>query len=218
MNIRYSNFSILVGVILAHAGAVVLLSAVQQDQERIQPPSVASMEMITIANAPKAVTPPAPPTPKPKPKPAPVKPKPVVKTHPTPKSITVPTKPIEEARHDEKPAAPAAAVAAAPAQKTEAPPQPTITEPLSHGGYLNNSQPTYPAMSVELGETGTVRLTVLVTAQGLPANVSLAKSSGYPRLDRAALEAVKTWKFIPAKRGNEPIPYTFIVPVKFSLK
>ncbi|WP_159880673.1 energy transducer TonB [Aquitalea denitrificans] len=109
-------------------------------------------------------------------------------------------------------AAPAAPVAAAPV------PAPAVHEPLYRGGYLNNPKPAYPPLSLEMEETGTVRLRVQVSAQGLPVAVELEHSSGFPRLDRAALSAVRGWKFIPAKRGDESIPYTFIVPVEFSLK
>ena len=111
-------------------------------------------------------------------------------------------------------ATPAAPVAATPAPT----PAPVVHEPLYRGGYLNNPQPSYPPLSLEMEETGTVRVRVQVSAQGLPVSVELEHSSGFPRLDRAALTAVRGWKFIPAKRGDEAIPYTFIVPVEFSLK
>ncbi|MTD33155.1 energy transducer TonB [Paludibacterium denitrificans] len=91
-------------------------------------------------------------------------------------------------------------------------------EPLYRGGYLNNPKPLYPPLSLELAEQGTVRLRVQVSAQGWPSVVELAQSSGFPRLDRAALTAVRRWKFVPARQGDEAIPYTFIVPVEFSLK
>ncbi|MDF0605504.1 energy transducer TonB [Neisseriaceae bacterium TC5R-5] len=93
-----------------------------------------------------------------------------------------------------------------------------VTEPLYRGAYLNNPKPQYPPLSIEENETGTVHLRVLISAQGLPQDVSLASSSGFSRLDRAALNAVKKWRFIPAKRGNEAIPYSYTIPVEFSLK
>ncbi|WP_199054379.1 energy transducer TonB [Aquitalea sp. ASV15] len=108
--------------------------------------------------------------------------------------------------------------AAAPAVATPAAPAPVVQEPLYRGGYLNNPKPIYPPLSIEMEETGTVRLRVQVSAQGLPLAVELEQTSGFPRLDRAALTAVRGWKFTPAKRGDEAIPYTFIVPVQFSLK
>lgn len=91
-------------------------------------------------------------------------------------------------------------------------------KPYFRGRQLNNPKPVYPAQSIEEGETGTVRLRVHVSAQGQPLDVALATSSGFPRLDNAALEAVKRWRFVPAQRGGKPIPYAFLVPIEFSLK
>lgn len=133
---------------------------------------------------------------------------------PTTRAAAPAIKPAAAAVEDTAPtpAAAAAPVAAAPA------PAPAVHEPLYRGGYLNNPKPVYPPLSLEMEESGTVRLRVQVSAQGLPVSVELEHSSGFPRLDRAALTSVRGWKFIPAKRGDEAIPYTFIVPVEFSLK
>nr|WP_255496626.1 energy transducer TonB [Aquitalea sp. LB_tupeE] len=171
--------------------------------------------------APAAAAPLAPPKPsKPVPEPKPATPRPVAKTAAKPRAQPVahssvapsPSAPAAEANNNV-----AAAATATPAPPTPAP-APHVQEPLYRGGYLNNPKPTYPPLSIEMEETGTVRLRVQVSAQGLPVSVELEHSSGFPRLDRAAQTAVRGWKFIPAKRGDEAIPYTFIVPVEFSLK
>lgn len=107
-------------------------------------------------------------------------------------------------------------VAEAPA-KVEAAPEPVIEPPRFGAAYLNNPPPTYPAMSRRSGEQGRVLLRVLVSESGLAESVQLDSSSGYEKLDRAAIEAVKKWSFIPAKRSNQPISAYVLVPVKFSL-
>lgn len=105
-------------------------------------------------------------------------------------------------------------VAEAPA-KVEAEP---VTEPPKFGAaYLNNPAPTYPSLSRRSGEQGRVLLRVLVSENGLAESVQLDSSSGYEKLDRAAIEAVKKWSFIPAKRSNQPVSAYVLVPVKFSL-
>jgi len=48
--------------------------------------------------------------------------------------------------------------------------------------------------------------------------VELKESSGFSRLDHAALDAVQSWKFAPAKRGEQPVATWVVVPIKFSLK
>ena len=110
------------------------------------------------------------------------------------------------------PAVPAASVRSAPA--AEAP----VSEPLYGADYLHNPKPDYPLMSRRRGEEGVVLLRVFVTADGDPREVQLKEGSGHPRLDRAAQEIVQKWKFIPAKRGNQPVDAWVVVPIRFSLK
>jgi protein TonB len=121
-----------------------------------------------------------------------------------------------EAGGDPAPAADTAP--AAPARgntgSTEAAP---FTEPRFDAAYLANPRPSYPPVSRRLGEQGKVILRVLVGADGLPRRVELERSSGYPRLDRAASEAVERWKFVPARRGDTPVEATVLVPIAFSL-
>ncbi|MCG9115617.1 energy transducer TonB [Laribacter hongkongensis] len=84
--------------------------------------------------------------------------------------------------------------------------------------YLANPAPAYPPLSQELGESGQVRLRVAVDASGAPSQVEIAESSGFTRLDRAALSAVKRWRFVPARRGSEAVAGRVIVPIHFNLK
>jgi protein TonB len=105
-------------------------------------------------------------------------------------------------------------VAEAPA-KAEA--EPVIEPPKFGAAYLNNPAPTYPPLSRRSGEQGRVLLKVLVSENGLAESVQLDSSSGYEKLDRAAIEAVKKWSFVPAKRSNQPVSAYVLVPVKFSL-
>lgn len=110
-----------------------------------------------------------------------------------------------------------------PAQVVEAPAKieavaETVIEPPRFGAaYLNNPAPTYPPVSRRFGEQGRVLLRVLVSENGLAQSVQLDSSSGFEKLDRAAIEAVKKWSFIPAKRSNQPVSAYVLVPVKFSL-
>ncbi len=218
------QLSTLGGVLAAHVLALWLLNQQHASQAPITPPRLARMDMIALAPPGRpAASPPAAPQPS-RPRQAEAKPAPA--TH-APKTPPVQTSKMSSqtpapAQAISAPAAPATATASdAPksdGQTVSAGGSQAITEPLARGGYLNNPAPAYPSQSQEDGEAGTVRLRVHVSAQGLPLDVSVQDSSGFPRLDRAALAAVKRWRFIPAKRGDEPIAYTFVVPVEFSLK
>lgn len=92
------------------------------------------------------------------------------------------------------------------------------TQPTYKAGYLNNPKPPYPAMSRENGEEGTVILSVTVEANGTASRVSVSRTSGYPRLDHSAQNAVAKYRFKPATRGGVPISYTYAVPINFSLR
>jgi len=84
--------------------------------------------------------------------------------------------------------------------------------------YLSNPEPEYPFQSRRLREQGLVKLRVHVTEAGRAGEVMLYASSGFERLDKAALEAVKRWQFQPARRAGTPVAGWVIVPVRFELQ
>jgi protein TonB len=61
-------------------------------------------------------------------------------------------------------------------------------------------------------------LRVFVEASGQPSQLEVRTSSGYERLDKAALAAVARWKFVPARQGTELVGAWVLVPIIFSLK
>lgn len=95
-------------------------------------------------------------------------------------------------------------------------PQP-ITPPVYRAAYLHNPPPPYPALSRKTGESGTVQLRVLVNTEGLSEVVEVETSSGFSRLDAAALSAVKSWRFEPARQGSQPVTAWVRIPLNFSL-
>jgi protein TonB len=52
----------------------------------------------------------------------------------------------------------------------------------------------------------------------MPARVELRSSSGHDRLDAVALETVRRWKFVPARRGDQAVSAWVLVPISFSLR
>lgn len=81
----------------------------------------------------------------------------------------------------------------------------------------NRVEPTYPPASRRAGEQGTVRLKVLVDTSGRASNVAVTQSSGFPRLDQAATEAVRKWRFVAATDGTNKIQAYTQVAVTFKL-
>ncbi len=79
-------------------------------------------------------------------------------------------------------------------------------------------EPVYPPTSRRMGEEGVVRLKVLVDERGRPHDVVVQNSSGYPRLDQAAIEAVRRWRFEPATDGSRAVSAWSAVAIRFQLK
>lgn len=91
------------------------------------------------------------------------------------------------------------------------------SEPVFNANYLNNPAPYYPASAKRKGIQGKVLLSVLVKTDGTPASVQISHSSGSNDLDQAALDAVRQWKFIPARSKGQFVQASVIVPVEFKI-
>jgi len=83
------------------------------------------------------------------------------------------------------------------------------------GGY--QTTPRYPESARTAGIEGTSLLRFVVDADGLVGTVNVEKSAGHPDLDRSAIEAVKTWRFEPARRGKERVAVWVTIPIRFEL-
>lgn len=90
--------------------------------------------------------------------------------------------------------------------------------PAAIDAAVRNVPPGYPPSAVRRGEQGTVLLEVVVAPDGAARTVSVAASSGYPILDRAAREAVAAWHFIAARRVGVAVPSTMKLKIRFALK
>lgn len=106
--------------------------------------------------------------------------------------------------------------AAATAQASATAPA-SLVPPRFNAAYLNNPNPAYPPLLRRAGKQGRVVLRVFVTVEGLAGEVLVLKSSGAPLFDEAALESVRKWRFVPAKRGDVPVAEWVQVPIEFKL-
>jgi protein TonB len=193
------------------ARAVEVVVPVEAIAELLAPPKPIDIKL--PPPPPPAASPRAQQTPPP-PAPAPTPAVQTTQAAPSPAAISAPPAPPVLPSQP-----PAPAVAAAPAAATPgpaAPPAP-VTAPSSDAAHLNNPAPAYPSVSRRLGEEGRVVLRVYVLADGTAGEVQVRTSSGYERLDQAAVDAVKRWRFVPAKRGTEPVAAWYLQPINFSL-
>ncbi|HVK56295.1 MAG TPA: energy transducer TonB [Burkholderiales bacterium] len=189
----------------------------------IQPIAKAPTPPLTIEMAPiKQPEPPPVIQPKPLPQvakaPAPIRkaapPKPVVAAQPdTSTPIVSNETPVEVAQ----PTPDTVQVATTPTPAPVAAPVEQVTEPRGYAGYRSNPAPSYPSAAQKRGLQGQVVLKVHILASGQPDNIDVAKSSGHAILDEAAVKAVATWVFDPAKRGQTPIDGWVRVPLIFKL-
>lgn len=215
-------------VSLAHFAALAWLSSTaHRPVPPVIPPSIAGK--LVSAPAPplptEALVKPEPPSPRPAPpKPAPAPreiPKPLPPTPsgpPSPRAVTPPPeRPVAQqaAAQPATDSAPPAATSAPQAEAKEV--AQAVTPPRSDAAHLNNPPPPYPSLSRRLHEEGRVLLDVYILADGRVGETRLRRSSGHPRLDEAALDAVRRWRYVPARRGDEPIPFWYVQPVDFRL-
>mgnify|MGYP001266353819 CR=1 FL=1 len=153
------------------------------------------------------------------------KPQPPMEIPPPPRPKPV-AKPVEK-RPDPPPVLAAPVEAPSPVEVAPPPPAPIIavtppvievTAPIFSAVYLENPPPAYPGISRRVGEQGRVILRVLVNAGGSADEVQVRESSGHARLDNAARDTVRGWRFVPAKRGDTPVPAWVLIPVSFRLE
>jgi protein TonB len=237
----YHRQETLIAVLLAlglHLAGFALMPDNAQ-QELIIPPAPIQVAWIA-APRPKAETKPAAspklqqPVIKPKPKPKAVKrvkarqkavlstaaPATTMTTASTEKAEKTPAPAVTKA--PVAPAVKSAANAASPAtsawHEQAADSQQALTLPNLNADYLNNPAPPYPEEARERGEQGKVLVRALINADGTVAELAMKKSSGFANLDLSALETVKKWRFVPARRGAAAVSAWVVVPISFSLE
>ena len=109
-----------------------------------------------------------------------------------------------------------APAAAAIGPSAAATPETVTRQARPQGGY--QVRPSYPATPRRLGIQGTTLLRVHVLADGRIGDVLVEKSAGHPELDDAATDAVKRWRFDPARRGSDAVAMWVLLPVEFKLR
>jgi protein TonB len=90
--------------------------------------------------------------------------------------------------------------------------------PSSDADYLNNPKPPYPPLSKRMGEQGKVVIRTLIGADGVAQEASIHQSSGFDRLDQAALATARKWRYVPGKRAGVAEAMWFNVPFSFVLE
>ena len=83
---------------------------------------------------------------------------------------------------------------------------------------LSAPAPVYPESARQSGASGTVLVGLSINEAGTVSDAWVESSSGNDALDRAAVQAVLSWQFIPARQNGLPVPVHTRVPVIFGLR
>jgi protein TonB len=195
------NWGAILAILGAHALLLVIL--VRADVLHIKKASPAPLvvDLISVTPPPPPKAPPEPTLPSKTVQSAVVAPAPVVVTPvATPPPLFVsPTPP------------PPRPVAAAPPA-----PKAVAAADLS-STMISAKPPRYPTESRRRHEQGVVTLSLTLGTDGSVAQIALAHSSGFERLDKAALEAVRRWRWSPTVRDGQPVTVRGFVEIPFVL-
>lgn len=210
MSSKHSSLISLLLVAGVHLGALaaIVLSAPESAPVEIVQPTIQGVIVMAEPEPtpppPEPLPPPPPPEKKPEPTPKP-KPKPLPKAPPSERAVKapepepLPTPPVAQPA-EPKPAAPA-----------------PVVPPRADAGQISNPAPAYPSLSRRLREEGLVVLEILIRADGSVGEIKLKASSGFKRLDEAAINAVKRWRYQPATQGGQAIDFWYEQPLEFNL-
>jgi len=126
-----------------------------------------------------------------------------------PIQVVIPSEPLPQAE-----------VQAPPPQAPAPPaPAPSIIDGANlEARMVSGRPPRYPIESRRNREQGTVVLSLTLGTDGKVAQISIARSSGFDRLDKAALEAVKRWRWAPTVRDGQPVMVRGVVEIPFVLQ
>jgi protein TonB len=197
-----------------------------------------------VLRPPKPIESPAPQTTEAVTEPPPPEPTPVTPEPPAPPAKTAASEPAPPARPAAAPGPASPSVAAPPPPPSPGegiaigrsavappPPAPSVASAPSRDGGSTGAitqyarpqggyqvRPGYPSSARRLGIQGTTLLKVHVMIDGRVGEVVVHESAGHPDLDQAAADAVRRWRFEPARRGNDPIAMWVLLPVEFRLR
>jgi protein TonB len=207
---RGPNVPAIAAILLVHALLIGALVQVRHHAQRVESAKLTVVNLTPLpAPPPAADTPPPPPS-----QPQVVAPPPIVQTPTAPVPIQTTPVPV--------PVIAPAPVMAAPSP-APAPAAPAAPPSVVQGGDLSaqmvaGKAPRYPIESRRRKEQGTVVLTLLLGLDGAVESIAVSQSSGFSRLDDAARDAVKGWRWKPVVRGGQPVRVRGVVEIPFVLK
>jgi protein TonB len=100
-----------------------------------------------------------------------------------------------------------------------APPPPQIGKRPTLRGSRRSCEDLYPALDKRLSHEGVTQVRFTVTTEGEVTNAAVAKSSGFPALDAAAVDCVGRFRWNPGTNpGGQAIDQTIALNIQWNLK
>jgi protein TonB len=186
-------------------------------QQLIPPPEQLATVFVNFIPAARPKEEPKPEPPPPTPKPQPAKKTPQSRQLVAEAPVLAPSEPVALPSQPDPEPEPVAAAEPAPAAPQMPAGPVTLSSELSVAcPHLN--APVYPPLSRRLGEEGKLVLKVELDESGQVNIAQVVNSSGYKRLDEAAMTAVKTWRCNPPTRNGQPVRAIALQPFNFVLQ
>ena len=199
-------------ILVVHAVLIGALIQVRSHVMRVQEARLSVVNLSPPPPPPASDAPPPPPA-----TPQVVAPPPIVQTPvpPVPIMQTTPTPILAPA--------PTPVTTVTPVAAPAAPPAPPAPPSIVQGGDLGTQMvagkpPRYPVESRRKREQGIVVLTLTLGLDGAVDSIAITGSSGFPRLDNAARDAVKGWRWRPTLRAGQPVRVKGVVEIPFVLR
>jgi len=207
--------AVVVAILALHVAAAWGLLQVEQVRRALAETSPLFVDLIAPPAPEKPPEPPPPPPPRPVPK-VPPPPTPIVSVAPSPAPapFIAPPPPVEPVPPEPE----VVAVAPAPPAPPAPPPPPPKEIPASAIQYLEPPSVVYPRASRRFNEAGRVIVRVYVDTDGMPRTVQVVQSSGFPRLDEAAVAGVQKARFRPYTENGRPTAGWARIPLDFDLE
>lgn len=199
-------------IILVHAGLIGALAHSRMHVHRHHEPRLSVVNLTPPPPPPAAETPPPPAQPKVSAPPPLVQiPQPETRmVAPTPDPVPAPFIPTP---------APATVIAPSAPSATPGPALPSIVQGGDIGAQMvAGKPPRYPVESRRRREQGTVVLALTLGMDGAVENIAVRQSSGFPRLDNAARDAVRGWRWKPVMRSGQVVRVSGVVEIPFVLR
>lgn len=205
------NMPVIIAIVVIHALLIGALIQIRDHVQRVQEAKLTVVNLSPPPPPPASETPPPPPS-----APQVVAPPPIVQT---------PVAPVQIVQTSPEPVpaptpAPTIATAPGPSAPVAAPPAPpSIVQAGDIGTQMvAGKPPRYPIESRRQREQGTVVLAITLGIDGAVESIAISQSSGSPRLDKAARDAVKGWRWKPTMRGGQPVRVRGVVEIPFILR